>query len=117
MPGIIELEGMEFYAYHGHYQTEKQVGAKFIVAATIHTDCTKAGETDQLDDALNYQKIYDIIKEEMAIPSALLEHVCTRILDHIYRSFPTIEKATIKLSKMNPPMGGQLEKVSVLLSR
>lgn len=117
MAGIIELEGMEFYAYHGHYDFEKQVGARFMVSATIHTDCTKAGETDNLDDALNYQKIYDIIREEMATPSALLEHVCTRILDHIYRSFPSIEKATIKLSKMNPPMGGEIEKVSVQLSR
>jgi len=117
MTGVIELEGMEFYAYHGHYLTEQQVGARFIVSATIHTDCSTAGKTDQLDDALNYQKIYDIIQQEMETPSALLEHVCTRILDHIYRSFPTIEKASIKLSKMNPPMGGQIEKVSVQLTR
>jgi len=117
MSGIIELDGMEFYAYHGHYQTEKQVGARFTVSATIHADCSKAGQTDLLEDALNYQEIYDIIREEMGIPSALLEHVCSRILDHIYRSFPAIEKATIKVSKMNPPMGGQLEKVSVQLSR
>lgn len=117
MADIIELEGLEFYAYHGHYDFEKQVGARFMVSATIQTDCTKAGKTDKLEDALNYQKIYDIIREEMEIPSALLEHVCTRILDHIYRSFPTIEKASIKLSKMNPPMGGEIEKVSVRLTR
>jgi dihydroneopterin aldolase len=117
MAGIIELEGMAFYAYHGHYDFEKQVGTRFIVSATIHTDCTKAGKSDQLDDALNYQKIYDIIREEMATPSALLEHVCTRILDHLYRSFPNVEKASIKVSKMNPPMGGEIEKVSVQLSR
>ncbi|PTN07337.1 dihydroneopterin aldolase [Mangrovibacterium marinum] len=114
---LIELEGMEFYAYHGHYDFEQQVGARFQVSATIHTDCSKAGQTDNLDDALNYQKIYDIISEEMKVPSALLEHVCTRIIDQIYRSFPDIEKATIKLSKMNPPLGGELAKVSVQLSR
>ncbi|WP_372773736.1 dihydroneopterin aldolase [Mangrovibacterium sp.] len=117
MAGIIELDGMEFYAYHGHYPFEKQVGARFIVSVTIHTDCEKAGQSDRLEDALNYQKIYDIVREEMAIPSALLEHVCTRILDHIYRSFPEIGQAIVKLSKMNPPMGGQLEKVSVQLSK
>lgn len=117
MAGIIELEGMEFYAHHGYYSFEQQVGARFIVSARIQTDCSKAGKSDQLEDALNYQKIYDLIREEMAIPSALLEHVCTRILDRIYDSFPDIEHAGIKLSKMNPPMGGQIEKVSVEMSR
>lgn len=117
MAGIIEIEGMEFYAHHGHFDFEKQVGARFVVSATIHTDCSKAGQTDQLEDALNYQKIYDIIREEMAIPSALLEHVCTRILNRLHSSFSSIEKATIKVSKMNPPMGGAIEKVSVQLTQ
>lgn len=117
MTGIIELEGMEFYAYHGHYSFEKQVGARFIVSIRIQTDCDKAGLSDKLEDALNYQQVYDLICEEMAIPSALLEHVCHRILDRLYRSFPNIEQAIVKLSKMNPPMGGQIEKVSIELSR
>ena len=117
MAGIIELEGMEFYAYHGYYAFEKQVGARFMVSATIHTDCVQAGKSDRLEDALNYQRVYDIVREEMAVPSALLEHVCSRILDRLYDSFPVIEQATVKLSKMNPPMGGQIEKVSVQLTR
>ncbi|MFV0377799.1 MAG: dihydroneopterin aldolase [Mangrovibacterium sp.] len=117
MAGIIELDGMEFYAYHGYYPFEKQVGARFIVSVRIRTNCSKAGTTDKLEDALNYQLVYDLISTEMAIPSALLEHVCYRILDRLYISFPTIEQASIKLSKMNPPMGGQIEKVSVEMSR
>lgn len=117
MVGIIELEGMEFYAYHGHYPIEKQIGARFIVSTRIQTDCSKAGSTDSLEDALNYQLIYDLICAEMAIPSALLEHVCHRIIDRLYASFPTIDQAWVKLSKMNPPMGGQIEKVSVELKR
>lgn len=117
MSGLIEIEGMEFYAYHGHYPVEKQVGNRFIVSAQLVTDCEKAGRTDRLEDALNYQSVYDLIKQEMARPSDLLEHVCTRILDALYTSFPTLEQATIKLSKMNPPMGGQIGKVSVSLTR
>ncbi|MGD9928682.1 MAG: dihydroneopterin aldolase [Mangrovibacterium sp.] len=117
MSGLIEIEGMEFYAYHGHYPVEKQVGTRFIVSVQLVTDCEKAGRTDRLEDALNYQSVYDLIKQEMASPSDLLEHVCTRILDALYASFPTLEQATIKLSKMNPPMGGQIGKVSVSLTR
>jgi dihydroneopterin aldolase len=115
--GIIELEGMEFFAYHGHYPVEKEVGNKFIVYAKITTGCDKAGKSDKLEDALDYQKLYQLIKDEMAIPSDLLEHVSTRIMDKLYEEFPKIENASIKISKMNPPMGGQIEKVSVTLSR
>ena len=117
MSGLIEIEGMEFYAYHGHYPIEKKVGNRFIASVHIKTDCGKAGKTDRLEDALNYQTAYELIKEEMGTPSDLLENVCARILDSLYRNFPRIEKATIKLSKMNPPMGGQIERVSVSITR
>lgn len=115
--GQIELEGMEFYAYHGHYPVEKEVGNKFIVNASIITDCEKAGKSDQLEDALDYQNVYQLIKDEMAVPSDLLEHVANRILDKLFKEFPAIENASIKISKMNPPMGGQIEKVSVTITR
>ncbi len=117
MIGLIEIEGMEFYAYHGHYPIEKQVGNKFIASVHIKTNCEKAGKSDKLEDALNYQVVYELIKKEMAIPSDLLEHVCSRILDSLYNKFSQIDEATIKLSKMTPPMGGQIEKVSVSLTR
>ncbi len=115
--GQIDLEGLEFYAYHGHFPVEKVVGNKFILNVSIQTDCSKAGQSDQLEDALNYQEAYELIKEEMAIKSDLLEHVATRIVDRLYASFPSIQHASVKVSKMNPPMGGQIEKVSVTVSR
>ena len=115
--GIIEIEGMEFYAYHGHFAEEQIVGNRFIVHLTLHTDCEKAAKSDDLKDALNYQTIYLIVKDEMQIKSRLLENVAGRILDRLFNSFNGIEKAKVKISKLNPPMGGQIEKVSVTLER
>lgn len=115
--GLIEIEGMEFYAYHGHFKQEQVVGNKFLVNIAIETNCTDAGTSDNLKDALDYQKVYCLIKEEMEQKSFLLENICKRVLDRIYSEFDTIEKASIKVSKINPPMGGQIEKVSVTLSR
>ncbi|MGE4586702.1 MAG: dihydroneopterin aldolase [Mangrovibacterium sp.] len=117
MNGLIELEGMEFYAYHGYFPSERKVGAHFLVSLSIQTDCTAAGASDRLEDALNYQEVYELTRREMQIPSALLEHVCTRILNAIYTAFPQTEQATVKLSKMNPPLGGRLEKVSVTVRK
>jgi len=115
--GTIEIEGMEFYAYHGHFKQEQVVGNKFLVNISIETNCTTAGVSDNLHDALDYQKVYNLIKEEMEKKSFLLEHICNRILDKLYSEFTTIGKATIKVSKINPPMGGQIKKVSVTMSR
>jgi dihydroneopterin aldolase len=115
--GIIEIEGMEFYAFHGHFKQEQIVGNKFLVNISIETNCTKAGITDNLNDALDYQKVYILIKKEMDQKSFLLENICSRILDKLYKEFSSIEKATIKVSKINPPMGGQIKKVSVTMTR
>jgi len=117
MSGLIEIEGMEFYAYHGYYPSEKKIGSRYLVNVQIRTDCSGAANTDDLDQALDYQTIYDLIKAEMATPSNLLEHVCQRMLNAIYQAFPTIGQATVKLSKMNPPLGGMIEKVSITLSK
>lgn len=115
--GLIEIEGMEFYAYHGHFIEEQVVGNKFLLNIAIETNCNNAGKSDNLNDALDYQKVYNLIKEEMLKKSSLLENICKRILDHLYADFENINKATIKVSKINPPMGGQIEKVSITMSR
>ena len=111
--GIIEIEGMKFYAYHGHFEAEQVVGNYFEVNIRIEADCDAAARSDKLDDALNYQAVYECIKAEMQIKSALLENVAKRILDAVHLNFPATHKARVKISKMNPPMGGEMEKVSV----
>ena len=114
--GIIELEGMEFYAFHGHFEVEQKIGTRFLVDVKIETDLSKAAHSDQLTDTLNYQEVYNLVKKEMGIVSKLLEHVAQRIITGLKTQFPEIDHGSVKISKMNPPMGGQIEKVSVSLS-
>lgn len=115
--GQIQLENMEFYAYHGHFKEEQIVGNRFLVNLTLEIDMNKPAESDNLKDALNYQTAYEIIREEMKKKSHLLENIAKRILDALFNHFDHLEKATIKVSKMNPPIGGKMESVSVLLER
>lgn len=116
--GLIQIENMEFYAHHGHFREEQIVGSKFLVDITIETDMTVPAESDSLKDTLNYQMVYRLIQGEMDKKSRLLEHIARRILDTVYDGFSGIDKVTVKVSKMNPPMGGgRIEKVSVTLSR
>ena len=113
---LIELKEMEFHAFHGCFKEEQIIGNSFIVNFSFHSRTEAAELSDSIADTVNYQTVYSIIKEEMLIPSHLLEHVCKRILDRIKKQFPEIEKASVKVSKMNPPMGGKIGNVSVTLN-
>jgi len=115
--GRIEITNMEFYAYHGHYQEEQIVGNKFLVDLSIETDLEPAARSDSLKDALNYQQAYMIVEREMKVKSQLMEHIAGRILDALYREMTGILRAQVKVSKMNPPVGGRVERVSVTIPR
>lgn len=115
--GLIQIENMEFYAFHGHYKEEQIVGNKFLVDLILETDMSVASKTDNLKDAVNYQKAYQIVKAEMEKKSYLLENIAGRILDSLYSEMTGIKKATVKVSKMNPPVGGRIGSVSVEMER
>ncbi len=108
---------MEFYAFHGHFKEEQIVGNKFLVDLTIETDMYIPMKSDNLRDAVNYQKAYEIVKFQMEKKSHLLEHIAGRILDALYAEMSGIKKVKIKVSKLNPPMGGKIGSVSVVMER
>lgn len=106
---------MEFHAYHGCFAEEQLTGTRFTVDLFIETDTQKAEQSDHLIDTVNYLEVYQVVKQEMMIHSKLIEHVGRRILNQLMAKFPTIQHATIKLKKMNPPLGGKMEFVSITL--
>jgi len=115
--GLIQIENMEFYSFHGHFKEERIVGNKFLVDLILETDMKIPSESDNLKDAVNYQQVYEIVKRQMELKSYLLEHIAGRILDAVYSEMEGINKVTVKVSKMNPPMGGKIGSVSVVMSR
>ena len=111
----ISIEGMEFFAYHGCFKEEQVIGTKFSIDLFLKVDTAKAEQSDYLEDTVNYQAVYQLVKKEMDSKSNLLEHVGRRILDRISISFPQIESAKIKIRKLNPPLGGKMDFVSLEL--
>ncbi|MBE9483422.1 MAG: dihydroneopterin aldolase [Bacteroidetes bacterium] len=111
----ISIEQMEFYAYHGCFKEEQIIGTRFLVDLHLETNTEKAEKTDDLEDTVNYQEVYLLVKKEMDIKSKLLEHVGRRILDSIMKRFPRLVSAELKISKMNPPLGGKIKNVSITL--
>lgn len=115
--GMIELEGMEFFARHGCFPEEQTLGNMFCVDVRIEADLSKAAQSDLLEDTLDYQHIYSIVKREMEKPSRLLEHLCGRILCALHAELKGIQSVTVKVSKKNPPIGGKVAQCSVALTR
>ena len=113
--GLIALEGLQFYSHHGYYKEEQVLGGKYVVDIYMDIDITEAAETDQLTKTINYEQIYQITKAEMEAHSKLIEHVCKRILDAIKSNFPNIKSIKVRVSKHNPPLKGNVERVFVEL--
>ena len=106
---------MECYAYHGCMEEETKIGGRFSVDVTLHLDLTKAIATDNLSETADYGIIHDIVREQMNIPSKLIEHVAGRILEKIKSAYPQCLQLIVKVTKFNPPVNGQIEKASVIV--
>ena len=113
----ITLQGMEFHAYHGCLSHEKELGNTFILNLTIKLDTKLAGQSDNLADALNYQEVYDVVKEQMEIKSNLIEHVAQRIVDAVLQNFKQVKAVKLELSKLHPPLGAKVGAVTIKLSK
>lgn len=114
---IIELEGMEFRAFHGCLEKERREGNTFLVDFRAEIDLGKAAKSDMLEDTLDYGAVYDIVAGEMAVPSNLLENVAGRIADAVQARFPQIAGFTVRVSKKNPPVAGPAAWSRVTISR
>ncbi|MFT5619098.1 MAG: dihydroneopterin aldolase [Arenicella sp.] len=104
--GLVKLEGMEFFAYHGFYDEEQTIGNKYNVDLSIHVDLEKPAESDKLSETINYEILYRVVRSEMEKPSRLLEHIAARICNSIFDEFESVEEISINISKFNPPLGG-----------
>lgn len=107
--GTIELEGMEFKGYHGCLEQEKVRGNSFTVDFRGDLDLSAAAGSDNLNDTVNYADIYEIVSDEMSIPSELLENVAGRIVKSIEARFPEFVSFSIRVSKKRPPVNGVVQ--------
>ncbi|MBL7848257.1 MAG: dihydroneopterin aldolase [Cyclobacteriaceae bacterium] len=115
MTGRISLEGLEFHAYHGVYPQERSSGNKFEVDVVVDTAIDASAFADDLGGTINYEGLYEVVKEEMAKPSKLLERVGHAIAAQVLRRFPQALSVTVTIAKFNPPIGGVCKKAAVTI--
>ncbi len=111
----IFLNGLRFHAFHGVMPQERLTGNDYRVDLKIDFPLETAVGSDNVDDTLNYATVYTAVKEEMDVPSQLIERVAYRIADRLFRTFKAINEVEIKVEKCNPPMGADCEGAGVEL--
>lgn len=111
----IFLNGLRFHAFHGVMPQERLTGNDYRVDLKIDFPLEKAVDSDDVNDTLNYAIVYTAVKEEMDVPTQLIERVAYRIADRLFRTFKAINEVEIKVEKCNPPMGADCEGAGVEL--
>ena len=110
--GLITVEGIRVFAYHGHLPEEAVLGGHFIVNVWVEADTTEVEKTDDLNDTVDYVKIIEIVKQQMAIRSNMIEHPAKRIVDAIL-PLHKVQKVTVEVEKIQPPIDASFDKISV----
>ena len=111
--GTIKLKNIRTYSYHGCLLEEGKIGSDYTVNLEVKTDLRKSSTTDDLEDTVDYLALNRIVVEEMAIRSKLLEHVAHRIITRIFKEIPSISRIILAVSKINPPIDGDVEAVTI----
>jgi dihydroneopterin aldolase len=114
--GIIKVENIRIFAYHGCLKEETKIGSDYRIDLEVKANLQSSSKTDKLSDTVDYVFLNKVIKEEMSIPSHLLETVAKRILKRIFNKEKLVKKATVWVSKLNPPIGGDVEKVTIKMT-
>ena len=117
MNGRISLEGLEFHAFHGVYPHERESGHWFEVDISVETNILEGAIRDELDKTVNYEVLYQFVKEAMEQPSKLLETVAEKIVERVLRDLPEVQQVELKIAKINPPIGGKCKKASLWIQK
>jgi len=113
--GTIRVKNIRVYAYHGCLVEEGKIGSDYRVDLTVKASLKKSSKSDSLQDTVDYVHLNKIVKEEMAIRTKLLETVADKIIDRILLEIPLVNKVKVEVSKLNPPIGGNVEMVSIVM--
>ena len=115
--GTIKIKNIRVYAYHGCLDEEGKIGSEYRVDLSVKAGLSKSAKTDALHDTVDYVHLNKIVREEMAIRTKLLETVADKILDRIFKEITLVKKAVVSVSKINPPIGGNVAMVTVKMQK
>ena len=114
----IFLRGMRFMACHGVLPHEREVPQPFEVDVEMGLDLRAAGESDELDDTVNYAKVYDVVSTVLTVTRKyLIEALAEEIADDLLRDFDSLRWVRVTVHKPAAPIDGIFSDVGVTILR
>lgn len=114
----IYIKGLDVFAYHGVMPKEKRDGQRFVLDITLDCDLLKAGQTDRLEDTVDYTAVMDAAVQAMTESSYdLIERAASRTAEAILRAEEKVEKVTLCLRKPEAPIDKIFDYVAVEITR
>lgn len=111
---IIKLHNAVFYAYHGALTDEQTLGGKFEVDVELHCDLSKAKQTDNLNETVNYEKVYSLMKKIVTEKKYyLIEALAHSLGAGIIANFSQVQKTIIRVRKLGAPIHGVVDSVEI----
>lgn len=111
----VEIRNARFFAHHGYYEEEQMVGHDFVVSVCCQFS-THSLDKEDLEQTLNYERLYSIVQAQMAIPRKLLETVAYAIMKELKQTSSLAEEISVELCKVNPPFGGDYAEAVISVS-
>ena len=111
------LKNIRCYSFHGCLKEETAIGSDYRVDLSVNAGLKKSANTDQLKDTVDYVLLNRVVKEEMSVPSRLLENVAHRIIGSVFKVELRVKKCSVQITKLNPPINGDAVGVSVKLTQ
>ncbi|MEQ9424251.1 MAG: dihydroneopterin aldolase [Cyclobacteriaceae bacterium] len=113
--GKILLEGLRFHAHHGLHEVERKNGNSFLIDLELVTDFSAAAKTDNIDHTIDYEEVYSVVADAMSGSHYLLEHLGHKIIKALKLHFKGLNQIKVTVSKLNPSIGGECVKASIIL--
>jgi len=105
----IRLNEMVFYGYHGVLPEERALGQRFVVDIEVEVDLRHAGETDSLEETVNYSELFAAARDVVTGPPCnLIEAVAERIAGRILGEQPLVQTVVIRVRKPEVPIPGSI---------
>tara|TARA_B100000945_G_C20405777_1_gene609920 strand:- start:1898 stop:2251 length:354 start_codon:yes stop_codon:yes gene_type:complete len=112
--GLITVEGIKVFAYHGHLPEEAVLGGHFIINVWVTTDTSEVEKTDNLKHTVDYVKIIEIVNNQMKKRANMIEVPARRIADAIL-PLKKVQKVKVEIEKIQPPIDATFDKISVTI--
>lgn len=115
---VIRMKNAVFYAYHGAFEDEQNLGGKFEFDVDMYCDLSAAAEHDSLKETVDYEKVYSFIHRTVLQKKYfLLEALANTIGKGLLHEFVAVQKVMVRVRKPHPPVKGVIDFVEVEISQ